>query len=599
MPLTMGIPYKIIVAIVLAWLAGCATTGLPERGDRRADLDSYVLLAELAREREQFVEAAEHYLAAAMISEEPRLAGIAAEMAHQLELDDIGLAAARRWREVDPNDSRSNQFLGLFLLRGGDLEGAVTVFEELLATARNQAAGLALIIEAIFDEADDEVVMALVARLVENHPSVAEGHFGLARLAMRADDFELAIQSARRAAELRPEWVEAQLLVARLLVLTGRAEEGLALIESLATENAELEVQLQYAELLLSAGRADTARERLDEILTANPGLPEAIRALAFLTLTQNDLEAAQGYFEQLRAQPRFREEAFYYLGRIAETEEQPLQALRSYSRVTSGSNVVEAQLRAANVLYTQLEDQEGALQHLREFGLGNPDYEIEMLVSQSDLLLRMERHDEASAVITEALERYPENRILEQAQLQIYIVRAQAAVGRDELDLADDLLREGLRLYPDDLSLRYAQALLYQEQGRLRRAASALEAIIADTPEDAGLLNALGYLLTDSLDRHDEAYGYIEQALTLEPDNAAIIDSMGWVLFHLGNYDAALEHLQRAFELFPDPEVAAHIIEVYWAMGREAEARSLLEGELASHPDSDFLLDVSKRLGP
>ncbi|MDH3417911.1 MAG: tetratricopeptide repeat protein [Gammaproteobacteria bacterium] len=599
MPLTMGIPYKIIVAIVLAWLASCATTGLPERGDRRADLDSYVLLAELAREREQFVEAAEHYLAAAMISEEPRLAGIAAEMAHQLELNDIGLAAAQRWREVDPNDPRSNQFLGLFLLRGGDLEGAVTVFEELLETARNEAAGLALIIEAIFDEADDAAVMALVARLVENHPDVAEGHFGLARLAMRVDEFELAVQSARRAAELRPAWIEAQLLVARLLVLTGRAEEGLALIESLATENAELEVQLQYAELLLSAGHADTARERLDEILTTNPGLPEAIRALAFLTLTQNDLEASQGYFEQLRAQPRFREEAFYYLGRIAETEEQPLQALRSYSRVTSGSNVVEAQLRAANVLYTQLGDQEGALQHLREFGLGNPDYEIEMLVSQSDLLLRMERHDEASAVITEALERHAENRILEQAQLQIYIVRAQAAVGRDELDLADDLLREGLRLYPDDLSLRYAQALLYQEQGRLRRAASALEAIIADTPEDAGLLNALGYLLTDSLDRHDEAYGYIEQALMLEPDNAAIIDSMGWVLFHLGDYDAALEHLQRAFELFPDPEVAAHIIEVYWAMGREAEARSLLERELASHPDSDFLLDVSKRLGP
>ncbi|NNC63487.1 MAG: tetratricopeptide repeat protein [Gammaproteobacteria bacterium] len=595
----MGIPYKILAAIVLAWLTGCATTSLPERGDRRADIDSFVLLAELARNREQFVEAAEHYLAAAMISEEPRLAGIAAEMAHQLELDDIGLAASRRWQEIDPNDARSNQFLGLFLLRSGDLEGSVDVFERLLGMARNQSAGLALIIEAIFDEADDEVIMALVARLVENHPDIAEGHFGLARLAMRTNDFELAVESARRATELRPEWIEAQLLVARALVLTNRAEEGLALVESLATEDAELEVQLQYAELLLSAGRADAARVRLDEILIANPGLPEAIRALAFLTLTQNELEDAQGYFEQLRVQPRFREEAFYYLGRIAETEEQPLQALRAYSRVTSGSNVVEAQLRAANVLYTQLDDGEGALQHLREFGLGNPDYEIEMIVSQSDLLLRMERHDEAATLVTEALERHPENPILEQAQLQLYLVRAQAAVGRGELDLADDLLREGLRLYPDDLSLRYAQALLFQEQGRLRRAASALEAIVADTPEDAGLLNALGYLLTDSLERHEEAYDYIEQALTLDPDNAAIIDSMGWVLFHLGDYDAALEYLQRAFELFPDPEVAAHIVDVYWAMGREAEARSLLERELASHPDSPYLIDVGERLGP
>lgn len=595
----MAIAHKTIAALAVAWLTGCATTGLPERGDRRADLDSYVLLAELAREREQFAEAAEHYLAAAMISDDPRLAGLATEMAHRLELNEIGLAAARRWQEVDPNDFRSSQFLGIFLLRGGDLEAAVAVFEELLGLARNQAAGLALIIEAIYDEADDAAVMALVLRLVENRPDIAEGHFGLARLAMRADDFEFAVQSARRAAELQPSWIEAQLLVARTLVLTGRAEEGLAIVESLATEDAELEIQLQHAELLLSAGRSDTARIRLDEILLANPGLPEAIRALAFLTLTQNDLEAAKGYFEQLRAQPRFREEAFYYLGRIAETEEQPLQAMRSYSRVTSGSNVVEAQLRAANVLFTQLGDREGALQHLREFGLGNPDYEIEMLVSQSDLLLRMERHDEASALIAEALESHAENRILEQAQLQIYIVRAQAAVGRDDLDMAEDVLREGLRRYPDDMSLRYAQALLYQEQGRLRRAASALEAIIADTPEDAGLMNALGYLLTDSLDRHDEAYDYIEQALTLEPDNAAIIDSMGWVLFHLGDYEAALEHLQRAFELFPDPEVAAHIVDVYWAMGREAEAQSLLERELASHPDSAYLIDVSERLGP
>ncbi len=595
----MRTPYNIIAAIVLAWLTGCATTGLPERGDRRIDVDSYVLLGELAREREQFVEAAEHYLAAAMISEDPRLAGIAAEMAHQLELNDIGLTAARRWQEVDPNDPRSNQFLGLFLLRSGDLEGAVAVFEELLELARNQSAGLALIIEAIFDEAEDELVMALVGRLVENHPDVAEGHYGLARLAMRVDDFELAVQSAQRAAELRPEWIEAQLLVARALVLTNRAEEGVALVESLVTEDAELEVQLQYAELLLSAGRADAARERLDEILIANPGLPEAVRALAFLTLTQNELEDAQGYFEQLRVQPRYREEAFYYLGRIAESEEQPLQALRSYSRVTSGANVVEAQLRAANVLYTQLDDQEGALQHLREFGLGNPDYEIEMIVSQGDLLLRMERLDEAAALIDEALERHAGNRVLEQAQLQTYLARAQAAVGRAELDLAEDLLREGLRLYPDDLSLRYAQALLYQEQGRLRRAATALEAIVADMPDDAGLLNALGYLLTDSLDRHEEAYDYIEQALTLDPDNAAIIDSMGWVLFHLGDYDAALEHLERAFELFPDPEVAAHIVDVYWAMGRKDEARSLLERELASHPDSSYLIDVSERIGP
>ena len=131
-----------------------------------------------------------------------------------------------------------------------------------------------------------------------------------------------------------------------------------------------------------------------------------------------------------------------------------------------------------------------------------------------------------------------------------------------------------------------------------MRRAAAALESLVEDVPEDASLLNALGYLLTDSLDRHDEAYGYIEQALMLEPDNAAIIDSMGWVLFHLGDHAAALEHLLRAFELFPDPEVAAHIIDVRWALGERMQAREFLESQLGEHPGDPHLEDVRQRIG-
>jgi len=595
----MAILRKFGWSLALAALAGCATTSTPPRaGDPRVDIDSHVLLAELAREREDFSASVDHYLAAAMISDDPRYAGLATEMAHGLGRDDTGLAAARRWYELEPDNFRSSQFLGLFLLRTGDLEGAVEIHEALLARSRNVAAGLSLIIEALWEEDDDGPVIELVARLIDAHPNIAEGHYGLARLALRADDYPLAIASARRSVELRPGWTDAQLLLARVLVLTGQAQEGIALIAPIAAASDSLEVRLQYAELLLSAGRGDEARARLDEILRDNPGMPEAIRALAFLTLTRDELDDSRGYFEQLRVQPRFREEAFFYLGRIAENQEQPLQAMRSYSRVTSGPNAIEAQLRAANVLFSQLDDAEGALQHLREFGLGNPEFEVEMLVAQSDLLLRMRRYDDADQLIDAALDNHPEDAMLEQARLQAYVVRAQAAVADGDLNLADDILRDGLHTYPGDVSLRYAQALLYQEQGRLRRAATVLESLVDDVPEDASLLNALGYLLTDSLDRHEEAYGYIEQALNLEPDNAAIIDSMGWVLYHLGDHAAALEHLLRAYALFPDPEVAAHIIDVRWALGEHSAARELLELQLGEHPGDPHLEDVKQRIG-
>jgi tetratricopeptide (TPR) repeat protein len=272
---------------------------------------------------------------------------------------------------------------------------------------------------------------------------------------------------------------------------------------------------------------------------------------------------------------------------------------MRSYSRVTSGNNAVEAQLRAANLLFTALGDPNGAVQHLREFGIANSDYSTEMLVAETELLLRLDRDEAAMQLIAAAVAESPNDQTLQDAHAQLYISIAQRAIIVDELDTAEDAYKEGLRLYRDHRSLRYAQALLYQEQGRHRRSANALESLIRDEPDDAGLLNALGYLLTDQMDRHGEARGYLEQALALEPNNAAIIDSMGWVLFNLGEFEAALGHLERAYELFPDAEVAAHIVDTQWALGNREQALALLQQKLAESPESRHLKELDQRLAP
>ena len=162
---------------------------------------------------------------------------------------------------------------------------------------------------------------------------------------MRDGDFAVALASVEQAVTIQPDWVEAQLLYARTLLIAGRTDDGLQLAERLAAAaDADFAVRLEYAELLLSAGRGEQAKGLLDSILAENPGLPEAVRALGFLTLTENQLEEAREHFNVLRGDARYRDEAFYYLGRISEAEEQSLQAMRSYSRVTEGNNAVEAQ---------------------------------------------------------------------------------------------------------------------------------------------------------------------------------------------------------------------------------------------------------------
>ena len=581
----------------VAFLAACAST-MPE-SSRRVDFDSHLLLAEISRERQEFEPAAEHYLEASLIAEDPGLAELTTELAQQLGLNEIGIQAAERWQELRPDDTRVHQYFGIFKLRSADREGALAEFEAFIGGAGNTTAALARSIEMLVSETDQVGATSIVAALVESHQGIAEGHYGLARLSMRGNDFAAALASAEQAATLRPDWTEAQLLYARTLLIAGRTEEGLALAGRLAEEEESLDVQLEYAELLLSAGNGAEAKKLLDVVLAENPGLPEAVRALAFLTLTENELDEAKSHFEELRSDARYRDEAFYYLGRIAETEEQHLQAIRSYSRVTDGNNAVDAQLRAAHQLYANLDDQTGALQHLREFGIANPRYNSEMLVGQGEILVQLDRKDEAMQLLTDALEDNPDDETLHAAQTQLYVIRAQDAVSEMDYGKAERILGRALNDYPENIALRYAQALLYQEQGRFRRAVTALESLVNDQPDDAGLLNALGYLLTDEMDRHVEARGYLQKALEAEPENPAIIDSMGWVLFKLGEYEAALDYLERAFQLFPDPEVAAHIVDVQWALGNEGQAQELLRESLAEHPDSLHLQELDQRLAP
>ena len=578
-----------------ALLGACAATG--PVSDPRMDLDSHLLLAEIAREREQFGEAVAHYLEAALISENPQLAELTAELAQQTDLPDIGLRAAQRWLALNAEANLAHLYMGIFRVRLGRSDQAFADFGAFVAGAESTAAAVARSIEALAEESDADGAISVVRGLVEANPDIAEGHYGLARLALRSGDYDAVLAHSELAMELSPDWVEARMLYARSLLLTGSGENGLALARQLAADEPRLAVRLQFAELLLSSGATEEARELLDEIMAESPGLTEAARALAFLTLSDGDLEESRERFNEIRTDPRFRDESFYYLGRIAEMQDEHLQAMRHYSRVVDGANAVDAQLRVAQLLYVDLEDPDGALRHLREFGNANPQYVTDMLLGQGEILVRLGRETEAIQLLAEELQQSPDEERLHDANVQLHLILAQDAVEEERYGEADRVLNRALNSYPGNPSVRYARALLFQERGRLRRSATALEQLVEDYPEDAGFLNALGYLLTDELGRHDEALPLLRRALSAEPDNPAIIDSMGWVLFHLGEFESALDYLERAFALFPDPEVAAHIVDTHWALGNREQAMQLLNESLEDHADSEHLLEVQQRL--
>ena len=261
---------KHLLMLSAAFLGACVVT-MPE-SSRRVDFDSHLLLAEIARERQEFSTAVEHYLAASLIAEDPGLAELTTELAQQLGLDEIGAQATERWLELRPDNTRVRLYIGVFKLRSADREGALKEFGAFVDGASNTNAALARSVEVLANETDERGATDILAALVGSHPDIAEGHYGLARLFMRDNDLTSALTSAERAAMLSPEWEEAQLLYARKLVISGRTEEGLALAARLAEQEDTLEVRLEYAELLLSAGQGSEAKTLLDEVLAENPG---------------------------------------------------------------------------------------------------------------------------------------------------------------------------------------------------------------------------------------------------------------------------------------------------------------------------------------
>jgi tetratricopeptide (TPR) repeat protein len=131
----------------------------------------------------------------------------------------------------------------------------------------------------------------------------------------------------------------------------------------------------------------------------------------------------------------------------------------------------------------------------------------------------------------------------------------------------------------------------------RFNESIAELRKLVADRPGDPAATNALGYTLVDRTRRYDEGLKYIEQAHKLSPDDAFILDSMGWAHYRLGRLDEAERYLRRAMAERPDAEIAAHLGEVLWAKGEKERAQEIWQTQLKTAPDNAVLLETVKRL--
>ncbi len=524
----------------------------------QSDLIYEVLVGELSGQFGDVDQALEHYINAANLTDDPSVAERATRIAMFAKDWSAGLRAASRWSELAGENLELSQILGVLELRSGNIDGAVPHFEKIMLAAQDSPAkGFSIIGAVLVREPDSEASIQLLDKLVNKHFENPYGHLTLASLAFQAKDFQRTIDESELALGFKPDLVEARAMRAQALMNLEETDKALQEMKYIVEETpSNREMRMAYARMLLSAEKYDEAATEFDILLAENPNDADLIYTLGLLRLQQEKYDSAKENFKRLVERDQRKDEGHYYLGRVAEEQNALQEAIAEFEKVEQGQYYLDAKARIGSI-YVKLDGIEKAQKYLKEVrsNLSAAENIIEVYLIEGQLL-----HDE-----------------------KLYVA-------------AMDLYSEGLQEFPGHSDLLYARALMAEEIDRIDILETDLKAILSEDPDNASALNALGYTLADHNFRIDEALGYIKRALEIRPDDPAVIDSMGWVQFRLGNYTEAESYLRKAYGLLDDAEIAGHLGELLWFQGNYDEARKIINEVLEREPDDEYLLELQQK---
>jgi tetratricopeptide (TPR) repeat protein len=520
------------------------------------DLLYEFLLGEVALQRGHGHLAAQTYMDLAQETRDPRVVQRAAQVALRAREMDKAIEAFKLWLELEPDSAVAKQMLSTLLLTGGKLEEAEPYLRELLASEPDNVGHNFMQLYPLLSRSIDKpAVLKLVSNLAQPYPKVAEAHWALAQAAEAAGKHEQALEEARQVDKLSPRWEMSALLQAQLL-RHDNPQRALGVLKKYLSGNPNAgEVRLLYARMLLAQKQYKPARREFRRLLKSHPENADLAFAVALLSLQMGELDQAEQELKQsLEHGKKDQDKVYFYLGQLSEAKKDYDTALQDYRKVQDGEYLFRAQLRIVFLLGKQ-----GKLDEARA--------ELHDMKAQSN-----------------------------RERVQLVLLEAQLLTGAKQYQAAYHVLRQELEKLPSNPDLLYEAALLADKIGKPDELEKLIRKLLEEQPDNANAYNALGYSLLDRNVRVQEGMKLVEKAYSLSPNDAAITDSMGWGYYRLGNLDKSLEFLRRAFELDPDPEIAAHLGEVLWMHGDKDEARKVWNDNLKLHPDNATLQAVMKK---
>ena len=521
-----------------------------------------LLSTEIAQQRGDWQTAFVTALSLAQQTRDPRIARRAAEIALSAKQADEALTAVRLWRTLAPHSDEATQYYVSLIILSDNLAEAKPLLEQRMKEARPQTRGLlAFQMQRLLVRAKNKTAaFAMLEELLSPYLDLPEAHLALAQGAFAKGDGERAHREAQFALKQKPDSELAALTLAQ--VTPDKIEAGKLLASYLSNHPQAHDVRMAYARMLVDQKQYEKARREFEVMLKEQPHDLTSLYALGVLGMQSHDLAAAETYLttylDLLAANPdeeRDPTQALLLLAQIAEERKDTDGELKWLGQIESGEAYLAAQVKRAQIMARR----------------GN--------VAESRRLL------------------HELNASGEREQAQIVVAEAQILRDVNQLNEAMNVLKAGLKQFPDNTDLLYDYAMAAEKGNQLGIMETALRRIMKLAPNNQHAYNALGYSLTEHNIRLEEAYALIEKALKLAPEDPFIMDSMGWVQFRMGRLKEAESMLRHAYELRPDAEIAVHLGEVLWVKGQKEDAQKFWRDAQTKDPQNDTLKSTLVRL--
>lgn len=514
-----------------------------------------LMVAELAGMQNNLNLALSKYLVQARATKDPGIVSRAARIAAYTENHPALLEMSLLWTDVEPDNLDARSVATISLAREGRLIEALKHAEYSLGKGDQEPIMTLAVAAGGSTQAQRQALLEEYPSLLQRMPNNDALLLTESMLLRQQGEFQQSLSAVDTLLERAPRKESAIMLKAQLLHQLNRKKDATEFLGVALQDIADSKrLRLQYARFL-AEDDLEAAYQQLSILMEQYPRDGELAYTLALVCKGLDRNEEAKQLFSELARNPNMASSAHFELGMLAEEEGDMEGVMLHYKRVQNGPKLLPAAVKLSQFLahHDQLDSAQLYLNKLR---LNHPQYSASLYQIESELLVEMQMLRDAHLLLSEALDQFPDN-----------------------------------------ISLLYSRSLLSEQQNDFASSEQDLRAILDQDADNSMALNALGYTLTLHTDRYEEAHQLIVRALELNPGDPAIIDSLGWVLYQLGDYEAAIRHLREAMTKFPDPEIAAHLGEALWANGQREEANAIWKSILDQYPDNPTILQTMERL--